>query len=253
MHQRLDKMARNRDDRKTLKWNQLLGFLILLGIAQVHAQVVEIPDSNFLHALIGHGVDTNQDGKIQYKEAQRIKRLDISFSEIKDLTGIHSFDSLSSFNCMGNQITALDLSQMGALNTVVCSHNHLVTLDVGGDTGLVTLECEYNQLLSLDISSNRALFYFSSIDNPNLVQICISDSQSTNLASTWNGYIDSTTTWNTFCFPTDIQDQALQKATPILLHVYTLFGQEVPREAPVPGLYIFKYSDGTSKKVLLGY
>ena len=49
---------------------------------------VEIPDVNFLNALIEQDVDLNGDGSISYEEAGRVDYLDVSSCEISDLSGM---------------------------------------------------------------------------------------------------------------------------------------------------------------------
>jgi hypothetical protein len=57
---------------------------------------VEIPDTNFLSALINKGVDTNGDSKISYAEAEVVTELIISSSGIISLEGIQAFTHLES-------------------------------------------------------------------------------------------------------------------------------------------------------------
>ena len=49
---------------------------------------VEIPDANFLNALIENGIDTDGDGMISSSEAARVNSLDVSYREISDMNGI---------------------------------------------------------------------------------------------------------------------------------------------------------------------
>jgi hypothetical protein len=49
---------------------------------------LEIPDVNFLNALIAEGVDLDGNGKISSGEASRVHYLDVSSCEISDLSGI---------------------------------------------------------------------------------------------------------------------------------------------------------------------
>ena len=53
--------------------------------------IVYIPDANFKAKLIALGVDTNTDGEIQFSEALVPTVLDVSNSNIADLTGIEAF------------------------------------------------------------------------------------------------------------------------------------------------------------------
>lgn len=61
---------------------------------------VEIPDVNFLNALIEEGVDIDGDGTISSGEAGRVHYLDVSSREISDLSGIEEFYRLETLNAM---------------------------------------------------------------------------------------------------------------------------------------------------------
>jgi len=60
---------------------------------------VTIPDSNFLHALIALGVDTDGDGKISTDEAEVLTFLNVGNSSISDITGIGAFVNLDTLSC----------------------------------------------------------------------------------------------------------------------------------------------------------
>ena len=85
--------------------------LITMNVAE--AQIINIPDANFKAALIGLGVDTNNDGEIQQAEADLVTDLLITLSNvdtITDLTGIRSFRNLQTLNCEFQNIDTLDVS-----------------------------------------------------------------------------------------------------------------------------------------------
>ena len=74
-------------------------FLLIVAVLsqcrkEVEPPTVNIPDNNFLNALIELGVDTNGDGKISPEEAEVITYLDVSGNSISDLTGIEKFINL---------------------------------------------------------------------------------------------------------------------------------------------------------------
>ena len=73
---------------------------------------VEIPDVNFLNALIERGVDSNFDSIISPEEAEVVTYLNVSLCDISDLSGIQKFINLE---------------------TLVCGHNHLTTLDISNN------------------------------------------------------------------------------------------------------------------------
>jgi hypothetical protein len=144
---------------------KLLYILILVtGIAD--AQIVNIPDANFKAKLIQLGVDTNADGEIQESEAAYPNYLDVSNSNIADLTGIKSFTNIGILNCSFNQLTTLDIANMNNnFNSVYCDHN-LLTEIVFENNLIYDLHCRNNQLVDLDCSRLRINGILDLMDNP---------------------------------------------------------------------------------------
>ena len=92
------------------------------------------------------------------QEAVRaVTKLDISFQELTDISGIKWFSGLTNLKCSYNQLTSLDVSANTALETLYCDSNQLTSLDVSANTVLEYLDCSRNQLTSLDVSVNMAL------------------------------------------------------------------------------------------------
>ena len=89
----------------------LILIAILLLAFPVFSQIVSIPDTIFLFALIEEGVDTNEDSQISFSEAEVVTKLDVSGKgnpdqkRITDLTGIESFINVDTLNCNRNDIT----------------------------------------------------------------------------------------------------------------------------------------------------
>jgi len=121
------------------------------------SQIVNIPDTNFLNALIDLGLDINDDQQISYAECESITSLNVSVKQISDLTGIEAFVNLDSLDCNNNYLTALDVSNNTALTSLICYTNELTSLDVSENLSLAKLSCSVNQLTSLDVSTNVEL------------------------------------------------------------------------------------------------
>ena len=103
--------------------------------------------------------------KITMQEMQSMAamaELDISETysnpgSLTSLRGIAYFESLTSLNCIYNQLPTLDVSGCTALTTLNCCWNELTELDVSQNTALTELRCDGNQLTELDVRANTAL------------------------------------------------------------------------------------------------
>jgi hypothetical protein len=99
----------------------LLLFVSILSSCQkenIEPLKVDIPDNEFLIALIELGVDTDGDSIISKVEAEAINYLSISHRSIPDFTGISEFINLDSLHCFDNQLTDLGLGWMPTLSKV---------------------------------------------------------------------------------------------------------------------------------------
>jgi len=160
---------------------QIIIFALLLTSAS-RAQIVDIPDANFLQALIEEGVDTNQDGLIQVSEAASTKFIIVVNREINDLKGIENFINLQNLNCANNDLEHIDVSHNIYLKTLYCGENNLTTLDITKNNDLTLLWCNQNNLTNLDISNNIDLTTLVCYNN-NLTNLDISNN--INLTTLW--------------------------------------------------------------------
>ncbi len=64
---------------------------------------------------------------------------------------------VEAFDCFGNQITSLELSNCSSLQTLGCGSNQLKELDLSSCSSLSKFYCDGNQLQGLDFSKNKAL------------------------------------------------------------------------------------------------
>ena len=108
----------------------------------------------------------NPDGTVSLDENNRMEiimnwvtHLDLQNKNITSLAGIEYFTDLETLDCMGNQLTTLDVTGLTSLTTLICAGNQLTALDVTGLTSLTDLECNDNQLVSLDVSTLEELEY----------------------------------------------------------------------------------------------
>lgn len=94
-------------------WNMnrycIISALIILCINQGYSQIVEIPDTAFLYALIEEGVDTNGDNLLSQSEAEPVTELYMEADQIQwgfdhgnitSLSGIEWFINLSTLELL---------------------------------------------------------------------------------------------------------------------------------------------------------
>lgn len=145
---------------------RLLILLSLILFAQCQkgekADLVYIPDQNFLNELLDAGIDQDNDGQISISEAESTASLFLGPSNIKDLSGIEAFIKLDSLVVKVNPIAPPDLSANTALRYLVLKGCGLTQLDISKNGGLKHLDCTGNEgldsfLETLDLSGNPEL------------------------------------------------------------------------------------------------
>lgn len=140
--------------------NKFYLFLFAISILNLHsyAQNTAIPDNNFEQALIDLGLDIGPlDNLVPTANINTITNLDVSQSNITDLTGIADFAALTMLDCSDNLLTTLNVSNNASLTDLFCFNNLLTTLNVTPLSNLVRLWCHQNQLINLDVSNNSQL------------------------------------------------------------------------------------------------
>ncbi|WP_246860201.1 leucine-rich repeat domain-containing protein [Flavobacterium sp. KBS0721] len=172
-----------------------------------------IPDPNFEKKLIDLGIDTDGlNGKITITDASSLTSLDLSNSNIKDLTGIEYFTSLTTLDVSNNQLTTLDVSKNIELETLNASSNQLTTLDLSKNTKLTIVYTLNNPLVSLNLrNGNNSNFilpsntgkksasgiYTSFLGLKTLGCIQVDDQNYSN--TNWSSIKESTTTYANSC------------------------------------------------------
>ena len=76
--------------------------------------------------------------------------------DVSDFSALQYLDFSGSWD-VGNQITALNVSNDTNLYALYCEYNVLSSLDISSNTALEYLMCYDNQITSLDVSANTAL------------------------------------------------------------------------------------------------
>ncbi|MBO4459103.1 MAG: leucine-rich repeat domain-containing protein, partial [Clostridiales bacterium] len=143
-----------------------MGCALAAGIASVPVETVKadgdvainetnFPDEHFrswIKENIGNGDDV-----LSPEEILNTTKIDVALEEIKDLTGIEYFTSLTYLECSYNDLTDLDVSKNKALEVLSCETCTLTHLDVRECTSLKFLSCADNNITGLDVSRNRQL------------------------------------------------------------------------------------------------
>ena len=166
-----------------------------------------IPDPNFEQALIDLGIDSDGlNGQILNADAMGVASLDVSSEMISDLTGIEAFQDVTWLNCVGNNLSNLDLSNNAGLEFLQCNANHLTALDLTNNPMLLRLFCNDNQIESLDLSTNPLIWFLAcgfnqlnSLDlsaNNALQQVYCQNNPSLNFLDVRNGNNTAITTFN---------------------------------------------------------
>ncbi len=138
-----------------------------------------IPDNSFKNTLLaleidGVKVDMDGDGFLTAKDAKawneyykdKDVEFNVGFKFIKSLKGIEYFTSLTSLNCMGDEITSLDLSHNTALKSLQISGNYELVLDFSKiPESLTWLNCSATSTKELDLSKHTALEYLNCESN----------------------------------------------------------------------------------------
>jgi len=136
--------------------------IVLIGVLTgcektIQEDIIYIPDSAFLSALIADGADRNGDGQISNMEAEDTETLQIPPSGITDMTGLEAFINLDSLSITLNSLSGIDLSGNTALRYLSCTYCELSSLDISNNLLLEEVIVSRNQLSELDISHNQGL------------------------------------------------------------------------------------------------
>ena len=196
----------------------LLVFLFSSSIG--YAQKTYIPDDAFEQALINLDLDDIFDDSVYTSAVDTIETLYLSNSGISDLTGIKDFILLTDLFCNGNQIIDLDLSNNSNLFELNCSNNLLSSLDLRN-------------------GNNTGLWYFNSLNNPQLFCIAVNDIAYAN----YNWLKDSGSVFSTNCGVSSYQDSYNQIK---LIKILDLFGRIAIPKPNMQLMYIF--NDGSVEK-----
>ncbi|WP_299064810.1 T9SS type A sorting domain-containing protein [uncultured Polaribacter sp.] len=140
---------------------KILLFIAIICYGIIQSQNVNIPDQIFKNKLLNHTnpvIDTNSDNEIQVSEAEAVTGIiNVSASDISDVTGIEMFINMTEFSCSESKVTKIDMSSNTKLTYLEFNNAKVSSLDISNCTELKGLSCFGNELKSLNIQNNKKL------------------------------------------------------------------------------------------------
>ena len=160
------------------------GLALILGVcmvvtfpAEAASSAIPIDEKHFpdpvFRDYIERKIDDNMDGKLSVKERNRVKQIWIDNSSIltkvdpslKSLKGIEYFPNLRVLDCVGQELTKLDLRKNTKLTSLYCSYNYLTVLAVGKCKDLKVVQCEHNKIKTMNLKNCKNLTYLECHNN----------------------------------------------------------------------------------------
>lgn len=154
-------------DAKAKKWQVKAWdgskYVDYAGLFAVYINATNFPDAAFRN-YVGD-FDLNSNGYLTENEINVVTDISVPLMNITSLKGIEYFTALTTLDCNGNKLTALDVTKNTALENLICVGNQLSALNVANCTTLYTLDCSENKLTTLDVTKNTALQMLYCNDN----------------------------------------------------------------------------------------
>lgn len=166
--------------------------------AEIAIDATNFPDENF-RDYVKINIDTDGNNILSEHEIEKITSINVRGKTISNLMGIEYFIYLSNLNCLGNELTELDISKNINLVKLDCEQNELSHLDTSKNINLVELYCGHNKLNNLDITKNidleildcqkNELLTLNINKNINLTELICSQNQLSNLYTNNNIFL----------------------------------------------------------------
>lgn len=216
-----------------------LKLLWLLRCADNKLTKLDVSENTALGSIV---CGSNQISSLDVSRNTKLYELNFSGNQISSIN-LNNIPQLIYLYCDGNLLTSLDMTANTEITQISCFSNPLVSLNLSKNTVLNQLHCANTSLNSLDLSHTFELASMICTNCPNLMCIRALNSQD---KSQW--YKDDNTYYSeTPCITTDLSDDSL-KTPKIISSIYNIQGQQVSKH--YSGLVIYKYTDGTTEKVV---
>ena len=159
---------------------------------KIFGQQTYIPDDNFELSLIQSRLDNELDDYVNTENIDNVTFLDVSWSNISDLTGIEDFTMLTVLLCHHNNISTLNLCSNTNLEYLRFNDNFITSIDLSNNINLTHLRCNNNLLTQLDISSNVNISQLYTFSNWDLecIQVWDVDYANEQIESTCSDFLD---------------------------------------------------------------
>ncbi|WP_179318706.1 lamin tail domain-containing protein [Winogradskyella helgolandensis] len=123
--------------------------------------LTHVPDDVFEQYLIDNNLDDVLDDYVPTANIETVTAVDLSNTNISNLTGIEDFTALFNLNISNTSLSSIDVSSNTALYVLNAFESSLSSLDVSNNLALYNLNIENTSISSLDLSSNIALYYLN--------------------------------------------------------------------------------------------
>ncbi|PXY45107.1 hypothetical protein DMB68_10410 [Flavobacterium hydrophilum] len=188
-------------------------------------EYITLKDSHFEQKLIDLGIDTDGlNGKISSSDISAVTSLDLSNSNITDLSGIENFTSLTNLDCSNNQITNLNLSYNLLLERLIAFSNQITSLDLSKNSKLTIVYVVSNPLIFLNLQNgNNTNMIILNVTGKNVASYatsflglnqlaCIKVDNAAFSNTNWSKIKETSTTYSTSC-SLGIEDSVFDKVT----------------------------------------
>ncbi|MBP5417905.1 MAG: leucine-rich repeat protein, partial [Clostridiales bacterium] len=182
------------------------------------------PDASFREYLSGVEFDKDQNGWLSIQELESVTEIDISFSDVSDLTGLQYFTYLKTlYACVLDNLTELDLSGNPELEYLDCWDTQIEELDLSANRRLTNLDCNNTPLNSLDVSGLTSLKNVD-VSGCSLFELDVSDCKLTSLRCNDNPLTalvlgDQPNLQNLCCNGTDLTELDISRC-PLLVDLF---------------------------------
>lgn len=153
---------------------KIITVFLLLLFSFLNAQVISFIDPNFKAKLLLSStsstiaislnntflkIDANDNGEIEESEALAVKKLDVSSSNLVNMTEITFFTNLTELNCSYNAqlSSSIDLHNANGLKKLQCQGTQVSSLNVANLSQLETIAMMGNMLTTLDLTGLTSL------------------------------------------------------------------------------------------------